>query len=143
MKLEIYTFVRSCTRGKMVSFNLVGYYERLGYPFRGRTMILLLVSTLLGRGHTGYQIWTVGPRHTDCKPLTAWLHVHFNALVAGRCCVITDYKATRTTNLTHVFPQCVDHPFKGILKVEYQIDFVEFFVEEFRGGSEKFLLLII
>lgn len=39
----------------------------------------------------------MGPRHTDCKPLTAWLHVHFNALVAGRCCVISDYKATRTT----------------------------------------------
>lgn len=54
----------------------------------------------------GDQIWTAGPpRHTDCKPLTVWLHVHFNASVAGRCCVITDYKATRTTNSTHVvFP---------------------------------------
>lgn len=40
--IYIRTFVRRlCTRGKMVSFNLVGYYERLGYPFRGRAMILL------------------------------------------------------------------------------------------------------
>lgn len=42
MYIYVYTYIcRLCTRGKMVSFNLVGYYERLGYPFRGRAMILL------------------------------------------------------------------------------------------------------